>query len=673
MALISGVCGITSNSDYAVLEGRRAGPIFLPIYIHKSADINNYSCKNLTGSSLPKLTPTLKSPPRKPESTPKVLLLTSWHDGRSSRSKHNLGGFASPRPIDCDNAYIYSSAADLLCGIMIPGLIYPNFETFGSEDDGDGLSLFRFGGLRRVNERLRHNPPSLQLQVFCSGFLGAATGPTLHGRFDWRTRVRGGGGSACRTANEQLGREGTEEKRCTAAPMLYMCRSLHLHRAPGHGLMLGLGPIKSPLLFHALRSSYLHRPKRKPHDRFVMLVRSGGYKTENARTRVGFAFWLGFFAPSSPSSAKMPSHKTFIIKKKLAKKMRQNRPIPHWIRMRTDNTISRLYPSRLSRVPPFPTLASPPLPDSPGSPPPDSPESPPSRLSRVPPSRLSRVPLPDSPRSPLPTLPGPPPDSPGPLPTLRVPLPTLGGPPSRLSGPLPTLRVPPPPLGGPLPTLPVPSPSQGPLRLSRVPPLSGPPSLSGPPPDSPGSPPPLSGSPLPTLGSPPDSPRSPPSPSRGPPQTLPGPPPRLSRVPSRLSGSPPPTLPGPPPRLSRGPPLPTLPGSPPPRLSGSPPPDSPGSPPSDSLRSPPDSQGPPPRLSGSPPSPRVPLRLSPKRSPEGSPGVPLPTLPGPPPSRLSPPPPTLPVPPPTLPPPPTLLSPPPHSPPPPPPPHLQHL
>ncbi|KVH88728.1 Ribosomal protein L39e [Cynara cardunculus var. scolymus] len=35
----------------------------------------------------------------------------------------------------------------------------------------------------------------------------------------------------------------------------------------------------------------------------------------------------------------MPSHKSFMIKKKLAKKMRQNRPIPHWIRMRTDNTI----------------------------------------------------------------------------------------------------------------------------------------------------------------------------------------------------------------------------------------------------------------------------------------------------------------------------------------------
>ncbi|XP_038993743.1 60S ribosomal protein L39-like [Hibiscus syriacus] len=43
----------------------------------------------------------------------------------------------------------------------------------------------------------------------------------------------------------------------------------------------------------------------------------------------------------SPNSQpeNMPSHKTFRIKKKLAKKMRQNRPIPYWIRMRTDNTI----------------------------------------------------------------------------------------------------------------------------------------------------------------------------------------------------------------------------------------------------------------------------------------------------------------------------------------------
>ncbi|XP_039142279.1 60S ribosomal protein L39-2 [Dioscorea cayenensis subsp. rotundata] len=44
-------------------------------------------------------------------------------------------------------------------------------------------------------------------------------------------------------------------------------------------------------------------------------------------------------SPRSNFAAAMPSHKTFVIKKKLAKKMRQNRPIPHWIRLRTDNKI----------------------------------------------------------------------------------------------------------------------------------------------------------------------------------------------------------------------------------------------------------------------------------------------------------------------------------------------
>ncbi|XP_011656152.1 60S ribosomal protein L39-1-like [Cucumis sativus] len=34
----------------------------------------------------------------------------------------------------------------------------------------------------------------------------------------------------------------------------------------------------------------------------------------------------------------MLSHKTFIMKKKFAKKKRQNRPTPHWIRLRIDNT-----------------------------------------------------------------------------------------------------------------------------------------------------------------------------------------------------------------------------------------------------------------------------------------------------------------------------------------------
>ncbi|KAJ6856364.1 hypothetical protein NC651_038084 [Populus alba x Populus x berolinensis] len=47
----------------------------------------------------------------------------------------------------------------------------------------------------------------------------------------------------------------------------------------------------------------------------------------------------------------MPSHKTFRIKKKLAKKMRQNRPIPHWIRMRTDNTIRKQKEMKQSTTP----------------------------------------------------------------------------------------------------------------------------------------------------------------------------------------------------------------------------------------------------------------------------------------------------------------------------------
>ncbi|XP_009410183.2 uncharacterized protein LOC103992273 [Musa acuminata AAA Group] len=71
------------------------------------------------------------------------------------------------------------------------------------------------------------------------------------------------------------------------------------------------------------------------------------YKREPGRPIQGFLLeHLGFSSSPPPPpqlcfgpTAEMPSHKTFRIKKKLAKKMRQNRPIPHWIRMRTDNTI----------------------------------------------------------------------------------------------------------------------------------------------------------------------------------------------------------------------------------------------------------------------------------------------------------------------------------------------
>ena len=39
------------------------------------------------------------------------------------------------------------------------------------------------------------------------------------------------------------------------------------------------------------------------------------------------------------NSVPQPSQKTFRTKRTLAKKQRQNRPLPQWIRLRTDNTV----------------------------------------------------------------------------------------------------------------------------------------------------------------------------------------------------------------------------------------------------------------------------------------------------------------------------------------------
>ncbi|KAF9551328.1 60S ribosomal protein L39 [Mortierella hygrophila] len=41
----------------------------------------------------------------------------------------------------------------------------------------------------------------------------------------------------------------------------------------------------------------------------------------------------------STMSRNPPSNKSFIIKRKLGKKQKQNRPLPNWCRMRTDNKI----------------------------------------------------------------------------------------------------------------------------------------------------------------------------------------------------------------------------------------------------------------------------------------------------------------------------------------------
>ena len=43
--------------------------------------------------------------------------------------------------------------------------------------------------------------------------------------------------------------------------------------------------------------------------------------------------------PAPPLPPPQPSHKSFKIKRVLGKKQKQNRPLPQWIRMRTDNTI----------------------------------------------------------------------------------------------------------------------------------------------------------------------------------------------------------------------------------------------------------------------------------------------------------------------------------------------
>lgn len=46
-----------------------------------------------------------------------------------------------------------------------------------------------------------------------------------------------------------------------------------------------------------------------------------------------------FFPSIFNKILKQPSQKTFRTKRTLAKKQRQNRPLPQWVRLRTDNTV----------------------------------------------------------------------------------------------------------------------------------------------------------------------------------------------------------------------------------------------------------------------------------------------------------------------------------------------
>jgi large subunit ribosomal protein L39e len=80
---------------------------------------------------------------------------------------------------------------------------------------------------------------------------------------------------------------------------------------------------------------------------------------------------------TAQSTVKMPSHKSLRTKLFLAKKMKQNRPIPQWIRLRTDNRIRyvphpRQPPSPRSPPPPRATAAAMPK-DGAAQPPPYGP------------------------------------------------------------------------------------------------------------------------------------------------------------------------------------------------------------------------------------------------------------------------------------------------------------
>ncbi|XP_025065708.1 60S ribosomal protein L39 [Alligator sinensis] len=73
-----------------------------------------------------------------------------------------------------------------------------------------------------------------------------------------------------------------------------------------------------------------HQPPRRPLA--LPLPARGGRQQQLLQL---FSLFLSLPLPPPPQS----SHKTFKIKRYLAKKQKQNRPIPQWIRMKTGNKI----------------------------------------------------------------------------------------------------------------------------------------------------------------------------------------------------------------------------------------------------------------------------------------------------------------------------------------------
>ena len=76
----------------------------------------------------------------------------------------------------------------------------------------------------------------------------------------------------------------------------------------------------------------LHHP---PHTRDAPLCQPAISRIKYPRDRIAVCSRVY----SSPVFIYRPANKTMRVKKTLAAKMKSNRPIPQWIRMRTGNTI----------------------------------------------------------------------------------------------------------------------------------------------------------------------------------------------------------------------------------------------------------------------------------------------------------------------------------------------
>ncbi|CAK7353856.1 unnamed protein product [Dovyalis caffra] len=121
--------------------------------------------------------------------------------------------------------------------------------------------------------------------------------------------------------------------------MITRCKKSIFHGAKGIFLLF-LILAASATLVVASRVSNLMKPKIGPNDKnFPQNNRPIEPSGPNPCSYLPGPGHCKSPSDASSSIQHVPSHKTFRIKKKLAKKMRQNRPIPNWIRMRTDNTI----------------------------------------------------------------------------------------------------------------------------------------------------------------------------------------------------------------------------------------------------------------------------------------------------------------------------------------------